>query len=37
LISTGLAAKGYVHINVDEGWLKVSTTLSDQNRNEAQR
>jgi len=22
LISTGLAAKGYVHVNVDEGWLK---------------
>ena len=23
LIDTGLAAKGYVYINVDEGWLKV--------------
>ena len=22
LIETGLAAKGYVHVNVDEGWLK---------------
>ena len=22
LISTGLAAKGYIHVNVDEGWLK---------------
>ena len=22
MISTGLAAKGFVHINVDEGWLK---------------
>ena len=22
LIDTGLAAKGYVHVNVDEGWLK---------------
>ena len=22
LISTGLAAKGYIHVNIDEGWLK---------------
>lgn len=22
MIASGLAAKGYVHINVDEGWLK---------------
>ena len=22
LIKTGLAQKGYIHVNVDEGWLK---------------
>jgi len=25
LISTGLAAKGYIHVNVDEGWFKNRT------------
>jgi len=30
LISTGLAAKGYVHVNVDEGWLlSRNTTTGD--------
>ena len=30
MISTGLAAKGYIHINVDEGWLKARNATTGE-------